>query len=105
MQYIASRLRDRAATMDGNDRHMLLEAAVVIEGRDRSLANFRAKDEIADADRRAGEAERRLEQCEHENRMNRIVRDDMKRAAGFHPNPSFDEVWAACLAAYLATTP
>lgn len=99
MDYITKRLRDRAKNATGYDKTLMLEAAVVIEGRDRAIST-NTQAEIAEADRRAGLAERRLENSEHENRMHRIWTDEAKRDAGFRPNTSFDDVWAACLAAY-----
>lgn len=101
VQYISQRLRQRAATIGGHDRTLMMEAAVVIEGRDQSLHQISIRAEIADADRRAGEALRRLESSEHENRMHRIWTDEAKRAAGFHTNTSFDDVWAEALAALI----
>ena len=102
MDYISDRLRKRAKAIGGSDETLLMEAAVVIEGRDRTIHGHSAKAEIAEADRRAGELARRLESEEHTNRMHRIWTDQAKIDAGFHTNTSFDDVWAACLAAYKA---
>ena len=101
MDYISDRLRKRAESATGSDRTLMMEAAVVIEGRDRTIRGTDTKSEVAEADRRAGLAERRLENSEHENRMHRIWTEEAKRDAGFHRNTSFDDVWAVCLAAYL----
>lgn len=44
----------------------------------------------------------RVASLEDELRRRRDWIDDAKRAAGFHSNVSFDDVWAKCLATYKA---
>jgi len=75
------------------------------EAEDRGTANVdRAKlakveAERDEADRRAGAAERRKVDLEVAEIRHRQWLDDAKRAAGYHPNVSFDVVWADALAA------
>lgn len=47
----------------------------------------------------------KVERLEDEARRRREWTDDAKRAAGFHTNVSFDDVWAKALKAYIATKP
>ena len=53
---------------------------------------------LAEADRRAGAAERELENCRKDISRLNLFRDKMKTQWGVHPNVSFDVVWAQALA-------
>lgn len=54
--------------------------------------------DLADADRRAGAAERHLESCRNDLIRIERVRDEMKYQWGVSSNVSFDVVWAEALA-------
>ena len=56
------------------------------------------KAELAEADRRAGAAERRLADMADTLAKLNSSRDRMKAEAGYHANVSFDVVWAETLA-------
>ena len=59
------------------------------------------KAELAEADRRAGAAERRLEKLEEQERRRDCWFLQAKRDAGYDQNVSFDIVWDALLAKWL----
>lgn len=54
--------------------------------------------DLAEADRRAGAAERRMADLEDTISKANRSRDRMKEEAGYHTNVSFDVVWAETLA-------
>ena len=54
-----------------------------------------------EADRRAGAAERRMADYVDYRIKSTQWTDEAKRAAGYHVNVSFDEVWAEALAALI----
>lgn len=53
--------------------------------------------ELAEADRRAGEAERKMADMQDTIYKHRCWNDEAKDAAGYHRNVSFDIVWAETL--------
>lgn len=66
------------------------------DAKDAEIAKLTA--ELAEADRRAGAAERRMADLEDTISKANRSRDRMKEEAGYHTNVSFDVVWAETLA-------
>lgn len=52
------------------------------------------KKQLKEADRRAGEAERKLSYLEEDARKLRRWADERKEEMGLHHNASFDKAWA-----------
>lgn len=59
------------------------------------------KQQVKEADTRAGDAERRLSYCTERHNARTLWLDKAKREAGYEINVSFDVVWAEALAALL----
>ena len=72
------------------------EQRAAFETKDAEISKLTA--ELAEADRRAGAAERRMADLEDTISKANHSRDRMKEEAGYHTNVSFDVVWAETLA-------
>lgn len=74
----------------------LIKESKVTDAKDAKIAKLKA--DLAEADRRAGAAERRMADMEDTIARANRSRDRMKEEAGYHTNVSFDVVWAETLA-------